>query len=312
MHVLFVNHKKFRCGVQQFGKLIANALSKHAKMDLEYLECESEEEFLNQKPETFGAIIYNYHDQTMKWLCNAVTEPLALKGVKQFCITGHDHFANFEGTKNIVPDPTGVDDDKTFYTGRLLPFTDLPEKQPSPVPIIGSFGFGFYQKNFAGLISLVNQQFDEAVIRLHIPANDFADIGGYMAGIFLMQSRDMVKPGITFEASHDFLERNEMVAWLSKNDINLFVYDDQPGRGISSAIDFALAARRPIGISKSSMFRHIYHDERILVDKTGLKDIIDNGTEPLEEYFIKWSPEALAARYDEILSKCDSSAIEEI
>ncbi len=303
--VVFVNHTKQACGVYQFGAIIAEALRRSDKIDLLYLETDDGRVLETLEWAKYDAFIYNYHNQTMRWLDSDNTEFLHRHGVKQFCLTGHDHVAEFERTYNIIADPTGVDDEKTFYTGRILPEAEIvPVK--NKVVTIGSFGFGFHQKNFNRFVSLINAEFDEATIRLHVSRNDFADIDGYMASMFLGQAGAAVKPGITFEASTDFKSRPQMVQWLSENDLNLFVYDDQPGRGISSAIDFALAAKKPIGISKSCMFRHIWDDPRIIVESTSLKDIIANGTEPLEKYYKAWSLENATKRYEEIFQTCIS------
>ena len=59
----------------------------------------------------------------------------------------------------------------------------------------------------------------------------------------------------------DFVNENDLLIFLQSNTMNIFLYDNLHGRGISSTIDYALSVRRPLGISDSFMFRHIYSDE---------------------------------------------------
>jgi hypothetical protein len=50
--------------------------------------------------------------------------------------------------------------------------------------------------------------------------------------------------------------------------------------------------KRPIGIDSNDAFRHIYRDE-LDVNRHSIKELIDNGTKPLEEFYEKWSPTVL-------------------
>ncbi len=45
--------------------------------------------------------------------------------------------------------------------------------------------------------------------------------------------------------SHDHLSyRRDLLKFLSKNDLNIFLYEYQEDRGISSATDWAIAVKR--------------------------------------------------------------------
>jgi hypothetical protein len=91
---------------------------------------------------------------------------------------------------------------------------------------------------------------------------------------------------------------------LSESDINIFPYDLMPERSLSSTIDFALSVNKPIGITNSAMFRHVYN-ESIDVDKTPIKEIIENG--PLTNLTELHSNKNLVEKFDfiidEIISK---------
>ena len=60
--ILFVNHKKKKCGVYEFGANIGFALENSKRAIFKYIECDSFSElkdaYVSFKP---SIIIYNYH-----------------------------------------------------------------------------------------------------------------------------------------------------------------------------------------------------------------------------------------------------------
>src|SRR6185503_12130496 len=93
----------------------------------------------------------------------------------------------------------------------------------------------------------------------------------------------------------------QLLEFLSQSDLNLFLYDEMNGRGLSSVIDYALSVDVPIGINDSFMFRHI-QNEKSNVANHSLQEIIDFGTEHLQVYKQKWSNENLIKKYETILN----------
>lgn len=298
--VLLVNHGHERCGIQQFGVSVKRALEKHPLVDLLYLEDNDGSKFAAFDTSSVKCVIFNHHSLTMPWLDQGIINRVISASAKVFCISGHDQVASFLGAKNIIPDPTGVDTDRDKFTGRILPSYPV-FGGPIKLPTIGSFGFGFPEKNFDRLADYVNSEFEEAKIRLHITGSHYGDPSGALAGVVVSQIQSKLKPSVQIELSTGFLSQENLVYWLSQNSVNAFLYNDQPGRGISSAADFALASRRPVAVSNSYMFRHIRGDERNLVEKTSLKQIIKNGTAHLQKFYEEWSEETVAERYYQIL-----------
>jgi glycosyltransferase involved in cell wall biosynthesis len=267
-----------------------------------YLECGSGEGLReNLRRGIFDVAIYNHHTHTMGWMSQDVINNASQYVKRQFCISGHDQTAEFSDIKNIIPDPTGIDSDKNKYTGRILPNYPV-DSSLIEIPTIGSFGFGFPEKNFDRLADIVNNEFERAKIRIHITASDFGDPSGRLASVVLSQIQSKIKAGIEVELSCGFLSQQELVMWLSKNSVNCFLYNDQPGRGISSAVDFALAARRPIAITNSSMFRHIKHIDTILIEKNSVKAIISAGVSCLFPFYEEWTEEKIGQRYFDIIT----------
>ncbi len=308
-NILFISHKEQQCGVYQFGKNIANALRKSRRYNFIYAECSSAKELLARVNETRPeAIIYNYYPSTLPWLKKKLMWRIKVPHIgimhevtQQLANDADDSFFQYY----IAPDPTLLlKNPIVFKTGRLvLPYTNsfpLPES-----PTIGSFGFGTNGKGFERLISTVQNEFDSAIIRLHIPFAAFGDCDGREARAIAQRCKAIiVKPGIKLFLSHEFLDQAQLMDFLARNSINAFFYDENKGRGISSVIDYALAVNRPIIITKSTMFRHISSTyPSICVEDSTLKEIINNGVAPIRRYKDEWCEENLIWDYERVVEK---------
>ena len=304
--VLFLNHNKTQCGVYEFGSNIGRALRK-SPLSFVYCECASESELNDAiRKENPVLIIYNYHPATMPWLTADITRTIACPQVgimhevtQQLADAADNSLFNF----HIAHDPTLLlKNPIVFKAGRLVP----PYQNEYPLPstlTIGSFGFGTGGKGFEKIVELVQKEFDEAIVRFNIPFATFGDTDGKNARLIAEGCRQMlVKPKIELRISHDYLAPDQVLDFLAQNTINVFLYEEQGiQRGVSSATDLALAAKRPIGVSHNSMFRHILNSNpSICLADASIKTIIENGTAPLEKYYREWSEETLCWEYERI------------
>lgn len=307
--ILIVSHREKQCGVHQYGKNIANVLSKSEVYDFLYTECSSPKELLSVVHKVMpAAIIYNYYPSTLPWLKKKIIRKV---GVPQADIVHEITQAVADSADNsffdyhIAPDPTLLLKNPFVYkTGRLIP--KYINHYPIPeIPTIGSFGFGTPGKGFVRLIANVQDEFDEAIIKLHIPFAAFADADGKAARTIAQRCRELIiKRNIQLFVSHDFLSQDGLLDFLAQNSINAFFYEENKGRGISSVIDYALAVQRPIAITKSNMFRHISSSyPSICIEDTSLQQIMKNGIEPLLGYYEEWSEANLIWDYERILGR---------
>jgi len=102
-------------------------------------------------------------------------------------------------------------------------------------------------------------------------------------------------------------------AFLAGNSLNAFFYDDQEGRGISSAIDLALSARRPIAARRTAMVRHLFEaDPSIFIEDRSLREIADSGLVPLQRYIDHWTAETVRADYEKMLDTVFSKETREL
>ena len=306
--ILFVTNVLERCGVYQFGKTIYNATSSSNHYEFHYVECCQKEgdvkliDTLNSF--TPDAIFYNWHPITMPWLDDDLFLKIQSKlpALKHFTIV-HDYPIPFHWMDaHLHIDPSFKEKGSHYRLGRIVP--SYEPSNPPPENVIGSFGFGSAHKNYDKLVGRVNDEFDTATIRLHIPYSSYGDPNGVTAQKIVQECEGKCKKGISIEVNHAFLDEAKLLDWLAMNSINCFLYDRLDGAGISSTIDWALAAKRPIAISDSYMFRHIRKAEpSINIEETSLKEIIKNGITPLEPFFTQWTKENLLKNLERIIDE---------
>ena len=331
--ILFVSHKKAQCGVYEFGKNITDVLQHSRRYQFIRVECSSLIELQTAITENAPAgIIYNYMPSVLPWVAtrigpklyksNIASIPIPQIGIiheitqrvadtatnykKRLLFGGTSHLSNSLFDFYIAPDPTLLLRNPLVYkTGRLIPLYQNNFPLPSK-PVIGSFGFGTPKKGFEKIVQLVQQEFDEAVIRFNIPAADFGDDkDGVKARSIAEKCKSLItKPGVQLIVTHDYMDNKAMLDFLAKNTVNMFLYehDTTSGKGLSSAVDNAIAVQRPIAISDSVTFRHVFDvDPSICVIKNNLKTIIQNGFAPLEKHYNEWNAENLLWEYERIL-----------
>lgn len=307
--VLFINYKEERCGVYQYGKNLFEAISNSPKYAFHYVEVSSLEDLdASVAKHPCEAITYNYHPQTLAFI-----NPEMNRRYPQVNIAVMHEMTQAEADKMqdgffqcyVMGDPTLVENNPAvFKTGRLIA-TYANNKGTSDTPKIGTFGFSVGSKGYQRVVDAVQDEFDEAIIRIHIPSNGIIDDDGVIARQLVEECYKRIrKPGIKIEASHNFLDRSGVMDFLAENTINTFLYDYLEVAGVSSSPDHALAVHRPIAVSKSIMFRHLWSlQPPITVEDTSLREIIRNGTEPFAHLYRLWTKENLRLEYEQILDK---------
>jgi hypothetical protein len=271
--ILFINSTQRQCGVYQYGLRLYQQLQ---RPDLfEYVEIGSKDDYDRLPPSSVR--ILNYHPFLFGWWTP----------VPNTYYIYHECAFPFEPAYMLNTDPThSLGIPRPLYQGAIVP-------SPSASPTFGSFGFGFHNKGFERIVSIVQSQYDVATIKMLIPFAHYGDEDGARAREVVDKCRRLItKPDIRLVVMHDFLPDVEVVNFLASNDMNLFLYDQMYGRGCSSVMDHALAAKRPIAISDSDMFRHIYSDA-ICAYKRPLKDILADGTRHILPFLEKWNPTTL-------------------
>ena len=301
MTALFLNHRQQRCGVYQMGRRIGLALSDAGVVTY----CEAAElataieAATSQRP---GAIIYNWHPATMPWAAELTRRLPKTKHIgliheiaPDAPATGSDLFPY-----RVVCDPSfPVDNVSLFRSVRHIPRYE-GEGARNEVFTVGSFGFAVGGKMFPTIVHAVGAEFPGAIVRLHIPRAFYGDDAGVLARRASAASRAVMPGGVRVEVSHEFLEEEELIRWLAGNDLNVFFYEPNAGRGISSVLDYAIAAQQPIAINDSQMFRHVR--ARLGCHPTRTLRASAQSAGAVTRLHEEWTPERLVLDYRQMLA----------
>ena len=307
--VLFISRKAERCGVADYGKRVNNILQTSNLFQTIWAEIETAEDYIKVFTEHHPDIVlYNYYPTILPFITD---DFLSDKRYIPHIAIYHEVGLAFTPSAIIDVDSTLPDNvDKMHFSVPRPLFNNFQNENSSTnndITTIGTFGFGFSNKNFPKLAQLVCDQFDYAKIRVNIPFATFGDIEGDSARAEVKKMRHIINSSgknIILEVNHNFLEHNDLLNFLRGNDINIFMYEPFNDRSLSGSIDYALSARRPIGISRSWMFRHInWVKPSIFIDETPIIDIIKNGITPLKSIYDIHSENLLLKKYEYILNK---------
>lgn len=342
--ILFVNHLGKQCGVYQYGYRFFKTLESIPNYRTEYIECGNAQIFLEkvQKMEP-DAIIYNYHPATLPFIVPELFRPF--KKQIHICLAHElsqkmaDEMDGVDFNFYLYGDPTlKARSPLVFSLGRLLPnYKPSQARKAIENPIIGSYGFAGDLKGFDRLLKMVENEFDSATIRLNIPPNTVVDLDDKIRKSVILRCKTALRnPNIKLEISEKFFTEEELLNFLESNDLNVFPYLDKEKRfhGIASATDFALAVNRPIAISDCHMFRHLWGIQPSIVapmsgralrlrkflnlqqvkqwkkryyNYRSLKEILQQGSEPLRDIREQWSVSAFTENLSDTLSQIFSS-----
>lgn len=302
------------CGVGISGNILGTILTKSDRYDIQLLYTNStvelENAILSINP---VACIYNYHDATCGWLIDP--------GIRnkytnvQHIIIHYDftqekintfHPDQYHGFKYIISDDSSLKgNDNVFITRRFLPGSATVQYIENDIPRIGFQGFGFRHKGIHRIAEQVQKEFDQAIIRLHMPKSYYCDPYGHQSQQRLSEVNQIItKPGIKVEVSFNFMETQDIVNWLAQNTINCYFYDYLDGAGIASAPNFALASHRPIAVTKSHQLRNFWNlTPSVCIEDRSLKDIISSGIEPLKSLYEEYTIENVLSDYHRILDR---------
>jgi len=302
MKVLILNHTHKECGVYQMGKRVYEIASMSNRIDYVYREVNSLAEYRTAVGEEIpDGILYNWHWDRWPWLNQF---EITCRGSLLHYFIYHDgsvfpkyskylFFGGLDPYKRAIPES-----DRILLPRPLFEYNGKYPK--NKLPTIGSFGFAFLHKRFPELVSLVNQNYNEAVINLHMTTPFFGDTpGNRTSDIVDACRRANRKKGIILNIDTKFRNDDETLSMLARNDINIFFYSDNNNNpGLSSAMDYALSVKRPIALSDYIMFRHVTTPQ-IVVPNNSIPDVVRLGTKPVEHLYKDWSRETLSRKLDD-------------
>jgi len=312
--LLFVNDGQPACGVHSYGKRVAQIFKGSRKWNVVYVEPSST---LNLwylarelKPEV---ILYNYLPQTLPLVTHPLVTGFRQDGIKQgllvhninpveiFDFYLHQNPRHSE-SRNNFPLLRPLFD----YKPKSEPYLeiDFQEVRLHP-PRIGTFGFALPEKNYASIVQLVNAQFDEAEIRMHLTLSHYRPNVDWLNTIQAACYHEVRKPGIKLTITSDFRDDQAILDFLAGNDLNVFLYQHFPHyNGISSVIDYALSVRKPIAVNKSGLFSHINGAHpSICVEERSLPEIMQDGFGSLTLIANEWRTDQFISHLEGVLER---------
>ena len=288
MKILIVNNSVEHCGVYQYGKRFAKIALKSKKINFFYIEINNSTDLIEKINEINPqVVIYNYVPATMPWLNYTLIESIKKLDIKQGCIIHNQEFYMFDFY--IHQNPDYKNNNNNFSIPRpIFEYNGKELNKLDDTIHIGSFGFGGKYKLIPDICKLIINQFsnEKVQLNLHITngfysSNNIEEIKKECLDIL------SVSTNIKLNISTNFITDDEILDFLYKNDLNIFLYENyQFYNGISSTIDYALSVRKPLAICRSNMFSHIYDvDPSICIENNSLSQIIKNGFGPLQEKY---------------------------
>jgi hypothetical protein len=304
MKVLFLNSVKKQCGVYQYGLRVYDILKHEKDINYIYAEIEHPDQYMSLLRNNLDviSIIFNFHNSTMSWLNPTLLVPSILN-----MYISHESDSsmfdvklsidpNEQETKNLINIPRPIFENvDSMLENHIITNENIKnfiEYREDNVPVFGSFGFGFTNKGFDKIVNLINTNYDNAIIKFVIPVASYACPFTTNDMIKNLCEKQMIKPGVKLMINNDFFSSEDLLYFLKSNTMNIFLYDYMQGRGISSAIDYALSVKKPLGISDSYMFRHILNDD-INLYKSSLEHVISNSATYCEQMLSLYSHDNL-------------------
>ena len=303
--ILFVNSDKESDGLTDYGRRFNHVIQQSVKHKIKYVELSHAEniEIVASyfKPDV---IVYNYHKMTFPSL-----SPITNKWIgkwKQVLI--YHEFGNDCYSDAIIHvDSTQQDDvSKQFFSVPRPLYDTNFEFKKNAIPHFGSYGFGGHHKNFDLAVSLIVEQFEEAVINFNIPRCHF-DYDINIRKSIIENCKHIVNnsgKNIKINISENFLNYDNLIKFLNKNDCIIFMHADRDVSDLtlSASTDYALMAKKPIAISKSNMFRHFENvDPSVYAVDRPLIDIINSGIEPLQTMYEAHGTKAFLEKFEWII-----------
>ncbi len=310
--VLFVNSTEPQCGCFQMGRRIGMTLRNSARPSdpywFEYFECGSVGQLQNviegMNP---AAVIWNYHPSTLPFAPNMVGDYPAIKHVALVHEIAPESIGYLKDVfpYRMVCDPTFPADNRTLFRSvRHIPTWDYSTVFNFKRFVVGSFGFAVGGKQFAEIIHAAAREFPGCYIRLNIPFAHFGDAEGNMARGVADHCRGIVVnnyPDVCLEVTHNWMNETELIGWLADNHLNAFFYGPNPGRGIASALDYAIAAQRPIAVNGSQMFRHV-HPYLGSYPQKSLQECWGHNDRAVSDLYGTWNINQLRKNYEDMMA----------
>jgi glycosyltransferase involved in cell wall biosynthesis len=303
-HGVFINQQNTLCSIYESGRIIKDILKGFSEeYTIDYVEMDKDLTGFNWHPYDF--YIINWHPHTLpirKELLDRMHKPKIAIVVevsdKEYIPFTPDWFDAY-----AIIDPTKTRKGKFFPLPRpIAKVPTLPLLDESKF-VLGSFGLYSHsfaeEKRFYELVDAANLSGLESIVRVNLPAasytyTSFTDIVNYGKRL-----EKRAGPKVEVIISHDYMDRDVLVGWLSQHTMNCFpYYRERPG--LSAVTDQAISAGRAIMTTECNTFRHL-HKYINHFPKQSYLELAESTLSGVKKMQIDWSPETFRKEFDSML-----------
>jgi hypothetical protein len=308
MRGIYYNSIQASCSIWESGMMVYNILKQSDQYTLNYTEDQT------WQPDYDFAIV-NWHFITNKWINDDLLSQVNFKG-PIFCVITEVGLTTdtlfIQTPKSIFSayiflDPSLEDNPMQGIYGFPRPLEKQIEthaSKPGP-PIIGSFGYPTPGKLWLELITAVELEFDDAIIRLNIPKGTFIPFNKFKAEIDIIRARaKTMKPGIQLQITHNYMTKPELIDWCAENTINCFFYDRYKlgfTHGLCAVSDQAISSGRPLLTSSDLTFKHLLPYIKPWPEQT-IKSAIESTPDSVKQLQQLWSPKMFLSKFEKLFA----------
>lgn len=298
---LFINTAKANCSIHESGKMCFDCLSLSEKYELDYQEVDAEAREISLN---YDFYIFNYHQDTMGWLDTKFVKQLpGFKATIVLEVLPNNPFVmcpkdDFDAYLVLDPTLTAINHNVFPFPRPLEHINHQHVYTKKSIPIIGSFGFATAGKGFDLVINAVNKEFEEAIVKINIPAGDYVSKETFDTLNHELNNIP-TKEGVKIDITNHYFNKEELIKWCAQNTLNLFLYNRNI-QGLSATTDQAIVSGRPLAISTDNTFRHI-HTYLTPYPFQSLQESIQHSQEIVLNIQKEWAPVKFAEKFDSIL-----------
>jgi glycosyltransferase involved in cell wall biosynthesis len=275
------------------------------KYTLDYIEADETLKDFNWYPYDFYVI--NWHPHTLainrKTLDRLHGKKIAIVvevSEKEYIPFTPDWFDAY-----AIIDPTKERKGKFFPIPRpIRTFEPKPLLDESKFTL-GSFGLfsSAYrsEKRFEQLVQKANNSGRECIVRINLPVATYTYTPITAIVNYGKELERLANSNVEVIITHDYMEINDLLNWLSEHDLNCFpYYRERPG--LSAVTDQAIAVGRGIMTTECNTFRHL-HKYISFYPKQSYLELAKSTLPGVKQMQLDWSPENFRAKFDVMLQE---------
>ena len=302
-HGVFINQRKSNCSIYESGLVIKNILRENPKdYTLDFIETDLTLSGMSTYKYDFHVV--NWHPHTL-----AVGKARTMKMRNRIAIVvevSPDNNLPFTPDwfdAYMIIDPTKKREGKFYPFPRpIIPYPVRPLLDKSKF-VLGSFGLYAHQfadeKRFTDIVREANKSRLESIVRINLPIATFTSTPLTAIKDYGRKLKRLAKSNVEVIVTHDYMENDKLVGWLSEHNMNCFpYYRSRPG--LAAVADQAISAGRAIMTTECDTFTHL-HKYINYYPKESYRKLAESTLDGVQQMKEDWSPAKFKETFDNML-----------